>query len=131
MKQRRIIAAVGFALVASVVAAACGGSSGDGSEGKGCCAYSPNGDEAGIDGECREVGGICLNEYSEAISGNNANQHYERQAVLRLCRHEPEGGGKGKVHDCGYFSAEKGAVSPAKQHSDCQGLTEVSRPKHG
>ena len=33
MKQRRIIAAVGFALVASVVAAACGGSSGDGSEG--------------------------------------------------------------------------------------------------
>jgi len=32
MKQRRIIAAVGFALVASVVAAACGGSSGDGSE---------------------------------------------------------------------------------------------------
>jgi len=33
MKQRRIIAAVGFALVASVVAAACGGSSGSGSEG--------------------------------------------------------------------------------------------------
>ena len=33
MKQRRTIAAVGFALVASVVAAACGGSSGDGSEG--------------------------------------------------------------------------------------------------
>ena len=33
MKQRRIIAAVGLALVASVVAAACGGSSGSGSEG--------------------------------------------------------------------------------------------------
>ena len=33
MKQRRIIAAVGFALVASVIAAACGGGSGDGSEG--------------------------------------------------------------------------------------------------
>ena len=33
MKQRRIIAAVGFALVASVVAAACGGSSGSESEG--------------------------------------------------------------------------------------------------
>ena len=33
MKQRRIIAAVGFALVASVVAASCGGSSGSGSEG--------------------------------------------------------------------------------------------------
>jgi peptide/nickel transport system substrate-binding protein len=33
MKQRRIIVAVGFALVASVIAAACGGGSGDGSEG--------------------------------------------------------------------------------------------------
>ena len=33
MKQRRIVAAVGFALVASVVAAACGGSSSSGSEG--------------------------------------------------------------------------------------------------
>ena len=33
MKQRRIIAAVGFALVASVIAAACGGSSGSESEG--------------------------------------------------------------------------------------------------
>ena len=33
MKQRRIVAAVGFALVASVVAAACGGSSGSESEG--------------------------------------------------------------------------------------------------
>ena len=33
MKQRRIIAAVGFALVASVVAASCGGSSGSESEG--------------------------------------------------------------------------------------------------
>jgi peptide/nickel transport system substrate-binding protein len=33
MKQRRIIAAASFALVASVIAAACGGGSGDGSEG--------------------------------------------------------------------------------------------------
>ena len=85
----------------------------------------------GVDGDCHETGRIRVYEDPEEISGHNANQHYEGQAVLRLCRHEPEGGGKGKVHDCGYFSAEKGAVSPAKQHSDCQGLTEVSRPKHG
>lgn len=74
----------------------------------------------GVEGERCETGGIRIDEHPEAISGHNAHQHYEGQAVLCLCRQLAEGDSHGKVHNCGDFAAEKGQDSYAHKHVDCE-----------
>jgi hypothetical protein len=54
-------------------------------------AGSPNDDATRDASECRKASGICFNDHPEAVSGLNANKHYEGRPVLRICRHEPEG----------------------------------------
>jgi hypothetical protein len=54
-------------------------------------AGSPNDDATRDASECRKASGICIDEHPETVSGLNANKHYERQAVLRIRRHELEG----------------------------------------
>jgi hypothetical protein len=56
---------------------------------------SSDGDEERIVGQCVQVGRICVNENSETISGHNANQHHERQEILRICRNDVEDRAKG------------------------------------